>query len=83
MADVKLIKRKFQGEVVSAKMKDTAVVFVKRTKLHPLYQKRIIWTKTFPVHNPENKYQVGDIVEIVETRPLSKTKRWKITKKIK
>lgn len=83
MTEKKTIQRKFQGEVVSTKMHNTAVVLIERTKLHPLYKKRITLTKKFSVHNPENKYKVGEIVEFVETRPLSKTKRWKITKKVK
>jgi len=82
MTEKKIIKRKHQGEVVSAKMKDTAVILVERTTLHPLYKKRMTVTKRFSVHNPENKYNVGDVVEFVETRPMSKTKRWKIVKKV-
>jgi small subunit ribosomal protein S17 len=72
------IKRTFQGIVVSDKMDKTVVVRVDRTKVHPKYKKRYRVSKRFKVHDPENKCKVGDKVTIVECRPLSKEKRWKV-----
>ena len=76
------ILRKFSGEVKSAKMQDTAIVEVATVKVHPIYKKRIRVSTRFPSHNPGNKFKEGDKVEIVECRPYSKTKRWRITKKV-
>lgn len=70
------IKQRVLGEVVSAKMDKTIVVRCDRTSRHPLYGKVISKAKKFYAHDEHNLAQEGDIVEIVETRPLSKTKRW-------
>ncbi|MBI5254521.1 30S ribosomal protein S17 [Candidatus Falkowbacteria bacterium] len=75
------ILRKFQGKVVSTKMQNTAIVKVETTDIHPLYKKKIRISSRFAVDNPANKYKEGDLVEFVECRPLSKTKRWRIVKK--
>jgi small subunit ribosomal protein S17 len=75
------IKRTFQGIVVSNKMDKTAVVRVDRIKVHPKYKKRYKVSRRFKVHDPENKCKVGDKVAIVECRPLSREKRWKIIEK--
>ena len=74
----KVIKRKFEGVVVSNKSDKTIVVEVKRTKLHSKYLKRYVITKKYQVHDQDNKHKVGDKVIFVETRPLSKTKRWRV-----
>lgn len=66
------------GRVVSDKMDKTAVVAVERTTRHPLYGKIIRVTKKYKVHDPENACGVGDKVRIMETRPLSKEKRWRL-----
>ena len=66
------------GTVVSAKMDKTVVVAVNTYKSHPKYKKRYRITKHFYAHNPENTYQEGDVVEIRETRPMSKLKRWEV-----
>ncbi len=66
------------GTVVSDKMDKTVVVAVVRDKRHRLYKKRIRVTKKFKAHNENNEAKVGDIVRIVETRPLSKEKRWRV-----
>lgn len=71
----KLVK---QGVVVSDSMDKTIVVIIHRYKKHPKYQKRYRVSKKFFVHDPEGKCKVGDKVRIVETRPLSKLKRWEI-----
>lgn len=76
----KLNRRYLQGTVVSNKMEKTIVVAVKIRKMHPLYKKFIASTKKILVHDSTNEAQVGDVVGIRETRPLSRHKRWeKIT----
>lgn len=67
-----------RGIVVSDKMDKTAVVAVERLKVHSKYKKRIKITKKYKADNPENKFKVGDKVIIIESRPLSRDKRWKI-----
>ncbi|AEF93125.1 30S ribosomal protein S17 [Desulfotomaculum nigrificans CO-1-SRB] len=67
-----------QGRVVSDKMDKTVVVAVEDHVRHPLYQRTIRQTKKFKAHDEENKCRIGDIVRIMETRPLSKEKRWRV-----
>ncbi|NJN66411.1 MAG: 30S ribosomal protein S17 [Chloroflexaceae bacterium] len=66
------------GRVVSNKMEKTVVVAVDYLKPHPLYRKIIRRTSKFHAHDEENTCQVGDMVRIEESRPLSKTKRWRV-----
>lgn len=66
------------GEVVSDKMDKTIVVSVERQFSHPLYKKYVRRTKNYYAHDEKNDCHVGDTVRIVETRPLSKTKRWRV-----
>jgi len=66
------------GWVVSDKMDKTAVVKVERTTRHPLYGKTIRVSKKYKIHDPENACSIGDKVRIMETRPLSKDKRWRL-----
>jgi len=66
------------GVVVSNKMDKTAVVAVERRIQHPVYKKFIKRTTKFKAHDAKNECQIGDTVKIMETRPLSKTKRWRI-----
>jgi len=72
-----------QGVVVSNKMNKTVVVKVTRSIQHPIYNKTIQRAKKFKAHDEENKCAIGDIVEIHETRPLSKDKRWRVVKILK
>jgi len=72
-----------QGEVVSDKMDKTIVVKTALTKRHPKYHKLYKVFKNYKAHDPENEFQVGDMVEIQEHRPISKTKRWVAVRKIK
>lgn len=65
------------GVVVSDKANKTIVVTVERRLPHPLYGKSVAHTKKYHVHDENNEYKVGDTVRIVETRPLSKMKRWR------
>jgi small subunit ribosomal protein S17 len=70
------------GAVVSDKSKKTVTVMVKRRVSHPLYGKQMTRTKKYHAHDEKNEYQVGDVVRIAETRPLSKTKRWRVVELI-
>lgn len=72
-------KRKVrEGKVVSDKMQKTVVVAVESLVTHPVYGRRIRRTKKFKAHDEENQCRIGDTVRIVETRPLSKEKRWRV-----
>ncbi|MVP02248.1 30S ribosomal protein S17 [Paenibacillus lutrae] len=72
-------ERKVQvGKVVSDKMEKTIVVAVETYKKHDLYHKRIKYTKKFKAHDENNEAQIGDTVKIMETRPLSKDKRFRL-----
>jgi len=66
------------GVVVSDTSDKTIVVKVERRFAHPLYGKGVARTKRYHVHDEKNEYKVGDTVRITETRPLSKTKRWRV-----
>lgn len=66
------------GKVVSDKMEKTIVVAVETKVRHPLYGKTINRTTKFKAHDENNDAKIGDIVEIMETRPLSKDKRWRL-----
>ena len=66
------------GSVVSDKMDKTVVVAVETFVTHPLYKKQIRKTTKFKAHDENNECGVGDIVKIMETRPLSKDKRWRV-----
>jgi len=66
------------GEVVSTKMSKTIVVEVIMKKAHPLYKRVIAKNKKFYAHDEDNSAHVGDFVEIEETRPLSRLKRWRL-----
>ncbi|MDQ6422098.1 30S ribosomal protein S17 [Paenibacillus sp. LHD-117] len=71
--------RKVQiGKVVSDKMDKTIVVAVETYKKHDLYHKRIKYTKKYKAHDENNQAKIGDTVKIMETRPLSKDKRFRL-----
>lgn len=74
------MKRVLRGKVVSDKMEKTVVVLVERSKAHSIYRKNFTISKKYKAHNEENKAKMGDLVEITESRPLSATKRWVVTK---
>jgi small subunit ribosomal protein S17 len=71
------------GRVVSNKMDKTAVVAVEQTVTHRLYHRSMKKTKKFHAHDEENRCNVGDVVEIVSSRPLSRTKRWRVREIVK
>jgi small subunit ribosomal protein S17 len=74
-----LEKRKVrEGLVVSSKMAKTVVVAVETRRVHPLYKKAIRLTRKYKAHDENNACKPGDKVKIVETRPLSKEKRWRV-----
>jgi len=74
-------KRKVRvGRVVSNRMQKTIVVAVKRSLKHPVYQKTIKRTSKLYAHDEKNECQIGDLVEVMETRPLSRLKRWRLLK---
>lgn len=73
-------KKVYTGKVISDKMDKTVVVAVTRTLRHPLYGKTVRKIAKFKAHDEENKCKVGDRVEIIECRPLSKDKRWQVIK---
>lgn len=70
------------GTVVSDKMNKTVVVVVERRYAHPLYGKQVTRTKKYHAHDENNEYRIGDTVRIMETRPLSKLKRWRVVEAI-
>ena len=72
------VRRERIGVVVSNKMDKSIVVAVKRKVKHPIYGKFVNKTTRFVVHDTENNCNVGDTVKIGETRPLSKTKKWRL-----
>lgn len=69
-----------RGYVVSDKMDKTVTVLVERKVKHPLYGKVIRLSKKYHAHDEKNEFQVGDLVEIQESRPLSKTKTWNVSR---
>ena len=64
------------GVVVSDKMDKTVVVRIDRLKMHPKYKKKYKVSKKYKAHDAENKFKIGDKVEIIETKPISKDKKW-------
>jgi small subunit ribosomal protein S17 len=70
------------GRVVGDKMNKSVTVEVQRNVLHPLYKKYIRKRSRFMAHDETNQYKVGDQVRIVETRPLSKNKHWRVQEKL-
>ncbi len=76
MAEAKSNKRKLEGVVVSNKGEATVVVQVERKFLHPQYRKTVRSHKKYMAHDPENSANIGDVVRIVESQPISRHKRW-------
>jgi len=74
----KAIKRVLTGRVVSNKMQKTIVVAIERRKLHPLYKKYLTLTKKVKAHDETNQAGIGDLVRIIESRPISKDKCWRL-----
>ena len=72
------VKKVLQGRVVSNKMQKTIVVEIHHRKLHRLYKKYLTRTKKIKAHDEKNECGIGDTVRVVESRPLSKDKRWRL-----
>src|SRR5512146_3141647 len=83
MAEQKSLKNEKVGQVVSTKMQKTIVVEVSRRVPHPLYKRIIGKRKKFYAHDEEGSARMGDVVRIVECRPLSKTKRWRLAEVVR
>jgi len=73
-------RRRLIGRISSDKMDKTVVVEVVRAKLDPMYKKYVRVRSKYKAHDEKNQYKVGDRVEIIEHRPLSKEKRWKVVR---
>ena len=71
-------RKVYRGTVVSDKMDKTITVVVETKKTHPLYGKRVNYSKKFKAHDENNECNIGDRVKVMETRPLSKDKRWRL-----
>ena len=71
-------KKKLNGQVIKDQNNKTVVVLVKRKFSHPFFGKVITSSKKYHAHDEENKFKVGDSVKIIETKPYSKKKRWKV-----
>ena len=80
MTEERTLRKTRVGTVVSSKMNKTVVVAIEDNVKHPVYGKIIKHTLKVHAHDENNECGVGDRVEVMETRPLSKTKRWRVTK---
>ena len=78
MSETSSIKRTLIGRVVSDKMEKTVTVLVERKVKHPMYGKVMVRSKKYHAHNEGNSARAGDLVQIVETRPVSRTKAWAV-----
>jgi small subunit ribosomal protein S17 len=81
-AEKKSLTRTLVGRVVSNKMEKTVTVLVERRVKHPLYGKYIVKSNKYHAHDATNAISEGDIVEIAESRPMSRTKSWAVTRVI-
>ena len=80
MTETTSLKRTLVGKVVSDKRAKTVTVMIERRVMHPIYGKIMIKTSKYHAHDENGEYKLGDIVEIIESRPLSKTKSWVVTR---
>ena len=78
--EARKLRKTRQGVVLSNKMDKTIIVAAKFKEKHPIYGKFISKTKKYYAHDEKNEINLGDIVQIMETRPLSKLKRWRVVK---
>ena len=76
------LQRTLVGRVVSNKMNKTVTVLIERRVKHPLYGKFMVRSKKYHAHDETDQYNEGDMVEIAETRPMSRTKAWTVTRLI-
>jgi len=80
--DIRGIRKRKIGVVISDKMDKTVVIQIERLVSHPVYKKYVKRRNNIKAHDEKNEYQIGDRVEVVETRPTSKDKRWRVNKLI-
>ena len=80
MTETTSLKRTLVGKVVSDKRNKTVTVMIERRVMHPIYGKIMIKTSKYHAHDENGEYKLGDIVEIIESRPLSKIKNWVVTR---
>lgn len=80
MEEKKSLKRTLIGKVVSDKRAKTITVLIERRVKHPIYGKIMLRSSKYHAHDENGEYKLGDIVEIVESRPISKTKSWVVTR---
>ena len=73
-----MTKKVLNGKVIKDKNDKTVVVLVKRKYSHPFFGKVIASSKKYHAHDEKNKFKVGDIIKIIESRPISKNKKWKV-----
>jgi small subunit ribosomal protein S17 len=78
MAETRAMRKTMVGRVVSDKMDKTVTVAIETISAHPLYGRRLRRTKKVKAHDETNAAHVGDLVRLMETRPLSKEKRWRV-----
>lgn len=78
MSEARNLRKTRTGTVVSDKMDKTVVIVIKDKYKHPLYGKTVNLTKRIKAHDEENQCGIGDVVEIMETRKLSKSKNWRV-----
>ena len=76
-----MTKKILKGKVIKDKNDKTVVVLVKRRFSHPFFEKVISSSKKYHAHDENNKFKIGDIVKIIESRPFSKKKRWEVMTK--
>tara|TARA_B100001105_G_scaffold158092_1_gene127035 strand:- start:520 stop:750 length:231 start_codon:yes stop_codon:yes gene_type:complete len=76
-----MTKKILKGEVIRDKNDKTVVVLVKRKYTHPFFQKIITSSKKYHAHDEKNKFKTGDMVKIIESKPISKKKKWQVISK--
>ena len=76
-----MTKKILKGKVIRDKNNKTIVVLVKRRFSHPFFEKVITSSKKYHAHDENNKFKIGDIVKIIESRPFSKKKKWEVINK--
>lgn len=80
MTDKQTLKRTLVGKVVSDKRAKTVTVLVERSVKHALYGKIVVKSSKYHAHDESGQYKLGDVIEIQESRPISKTKNWVVTR---
>jgi small subunit ribosomal protein S17 len=78
--EAKKASKMLTGRVVSDKMDKTVTVLVERRVAHPMYGKIVTWSKKYHAHDEKDEYHEGDLVEIAQSRPISRTKAWRVTR---